>query len=83
VLINAFNRIEPPWYGPVCLVVWEGGSCEVPPYPDLFCMALLRRPLTLRPLKRECISCRHLVAQKLTYRGEGGNIVTDDFNDRQ
>ncbi len=29
------NSIEPPWYGPVCPVVWEGRSREAPPYPDL------------------------------------------------
>ena len=29
------NPIEPPWYGPVCPVVWEGRSREAPPYPDL------------------------------------------------
>src|SRR4051794_21647233 len=29
------NLIEPPWYGPVCPVVWEGRSREAPPYPDL------------------------------------------------
>jgi hypothetical protein len=34
MLIDAFDHIEPPWYGPVCLVVWEGGSREAPPYPD-------------------------------------------------
>src|SRR4029453_19351068 len=28
------NPIEPPWYGPVCPVVWEGWRREVPPYPD-------------------------------------------------
>src|SRR4051795_8102511 len=28
------NPIEPPWYGPVCPVVWEGRSREAPPYPD-------------------------------------------------
>ena len=27
------NSIEPPWYGPVCPVVWEGRSREAPPYP--------------------------------------------------
>src|SRR5947208_13711928 len=26
--------LEPPWYGPVCQVVWEGRSREAPPYPD-------------------------------------------------
>ena len=25
---------EPPWYGPVCPVVWEGRRREAPPYPD-------------------------------------------------
>ena len=26
--------LEPPWYGPVCPVVWEGRSREASPYPD-------------------------------------------------
>ena len=26
--------VEPPWYGPVCPVVWEGRHREMPPYPD-------------------------------------------------
>ena len=29
------NSIEPPWYGPVCPVVWEGWRRETSPYPDL------------------------------------------------
>ncbi len=28
------KSVEPPWYGPVCPVVWEGWSREAPPYPD-------------------------------------------------
>jgi hypothetical protein len=28
------NSIEPPWYGPVCPVVWEGWRREASPYPD-------------------------------------------------
>src|SRR5271166_6933660 len=28
------NSIEPPRYGPVCPVVWEGRRREAPPYPD-------------------------------------------------
>jgi hypothetical protein len=28
------NPVEPPWYGPVCPVVWEGWYREVSPYPD-------------------------------------------------
>jgi len=29
------NPVEPPWYGPVCPVVWEGRCREASPYPDL------------------------------------------------
>ena len=29
------NSVEPPWYGPVCPVVWEGWRREASPYPDL------------------------------------------------
>jgi len=32
------NLTEPPWYGPVCPVVWEGRSREAPPYPDQLLM---------------------------------------------
>jgi hypothetical protein len=28
------NPIEPPWYGPVYPVVWEGRRREASPYPD-------------------------------------------------
>jgi hypothetical protein len=28
------NPVEPPWYGPVCPVVWEGWCREASPYPD-------------------------------------------------
>ena len=28
------NHTEPPWYGPVCQVVWEGGAARLPPHPD-------------------------------------------------
>ena len=28
------HSVEPPWYGPVCPVVWEGWRREAPPYPD-------------------------------------------------
>ncbi len=34
MLVKSFNRSEPPWYGPVCLVVWEGWCREAPLYPD-------------------------------------------------
>src|SRR5258708_18421009 len=31
---HKLNPIEPPWYGPLCPVVWEGRHREVSPYPD-------------------------------------------------
>src|SRR5208337_4009623 len=31
---RVLNPPEPPWYGPVCPVVWEGWRRETPPYPD-------------------------------------------------
>jgi hypothetical protein len=41
-----FNPVEPPWYGPVCPVVWEGRHREVSPYPDQFSLyAMLTRHL--------------------------------------
>jgi hypothetical protein len=32
--LSKLNPVEPPWYGPVCPVVWEGWYREVSPYPD-------------------------------------------------
>ena len=40
------NSVEPPWYGPVCPVVWEGRHREMPPYPD---QSQLRPPLRNSP----------------------------------
>ena len=34
---------EPPWYGPVCPVVWEGWHREVSPYPDQSALAYVSR----------------------------------------
>ena len=34
LLVDGLKLTEPPWYGPVCPVVWEGGSREAPPYPN-------------------------------------------------
>jgi hypothetical protein len=36
LLDQTVNSTEPPWYGPVCPVVWEEGSREPSPYPDFF-----------------------------------------------
>jgi len=38
-LPQRLNPVEPPWYGPVCLVVWEGRRREASPYPDLWPLA--------------------------------------------
>jgi hypothetical protein len=47
------NPIEPPWYGPVCPVVWEGWHCEVSPYPDQCALWKIaaRNPILRIPLK--------------------------------
>ena len=42
MFLPQLNPIEPPWYGPVCPVVWEGRRREASPYPDP------------APLKRRC-----------------------------
>jgi hypothetical protein len=34
MFLPRLNPIEPPWYGPVCPVVWEGWRREASPYPD-------------------------------------------------
>jgi hypothetical protein len=34
ISLPKLNPIEPPWYGPVCPVVWEGRHREVSPYSD-------------------------------------------------
>jgi hypothetical protein len=39
-------------YGPVCPVVWEGRSCEAPPYPDWRPKNIFSKPnKRLRPTK--------------------------------
>ena len=48
------NSIEPPRYGPVCAVVWEGRCREAPHYPDLAQIAVIdpRHDLCVRPRRR-------------------------------
>ena len=41
--LSKFNPVEPPWYGPVCPVVWEGWHREVSPYPDPCPIAVITR----------------------------------------
>ena len=33
MLTTTCNHTEPPWYGPVCQVVWEGGAVRLLPIP--------------------------------------------------
>jgi hypothetical protein len=44
LLLLKLNPIEPPWYGPVCPVVWEGRRREVSPYPDQSMITFDRNP---------------------------------------
>ena len=44
------NLVEPPWYGPVCPVVWEGRRREASPYPDPWHVATVLALQQLRPL---------------------------------
>jgi hypothetical protein len=48
--LRRHNLIEPPWYGPVCPVVWEGWSRKAPPYPDQ--LSFIRRVCGPRPGRR-------------------------------
>src|SRR6266516_1122623 len=38
------QTLEPPWYGPVCPVVWEGRRREVPPIPINPPQSIARKP---------------------------------------
>jgi hypothetical protein len=44
---SRLNSIEPPRYGPVCQVVWEGRRREAPPYPDQSLVSQKSKPLVL------------------------------------
>ena len=37
------NSVEPPRYGPVCQVVWEGRCREASPYPDPVALRATRK----------------------------------------
>ena len=39
--LRTLNSSEPPWYGPVCPVVWEGGAARPPPIPILLSLAFI------------------------------------------
>ena len=52
------NSVEPPRYGSVCPVVWEGRCREASPYPDLGRdLAVARRPLDGRTPRRPPAIC--------------------------
>ena len=46
------NLIEPPWYGSVCPVVWEGWHREVSPYPDQSQMSVLSKQAKEQTIRR-------------------------------
>jgi hypothetical protein len=62
------DSIEPPWYGPVCPVVWEGRSREAPPYADQCDMGAIFFAQYLGASHRLCPSRRHS-SPKLTSEG--------------
>ncbi len=56
---STLNPVEPPWYGPVCPVVWEGRHREVPPYPDPMAEPVRRRRCqVLLPCTPETVDAR-------------------------
>src|SRR5262249_15588976 len=54
------QTLEPPWYGPVCPVVWEGRRCEASPYPDVCraCSAVRRCKSSTQPDGGEWLAMR-------------------------
>jgi len=60
--LPTLNPIEPPWYGPVCPVVWEGWRREVSPYPD-------HRPFSVAQLRNWNGSSCPKAAARYTRRG--------------
>src|SRR5438270_11829051 len=52
------NPIEPPWYGPVCPVVWEGRSREAPPYPDQAAVVNVIEPIFARDFAEQSYGFR-------------------------
>ena len=50
------NSVEPPWYGPVCPVVWEGWRREASPYPDQSLRRVSRRDRWYNMLKVNALS---------------------------
>src|SRR4051794_29358943 len=52
MLLLKLNPIEPPWYGPVCPVVWEGRRREVSPYPDQHAIYGVYHHVSQQHLKR-------------------------------
>src|SRR5258705_9836416 len=66
-------------YGPVRTVVWEGRSCEAPPYPDQSLMSHSFGPLVL--FARGCLRgwrawCKALMRRRIRCGG-GGHGATE------
>jgi hypothetical protein len=61
ISLPKLNPIEPPWYGPVCPVVWEGRHREVSPYlSDAHSRA--RRFVQMQAPARHCFQRRACMA---------------------
>ena len=73
MLLLKLNPIEPPWYGPVCPVVWEGRRREVSPYSDQ------RRFSATQPSRREWLSLPQS-GHSLPLDRDGGPCPTATFD---
>ena len=69
------NPIEPPWYGPVCPVVWEGRRRKASPYPDQSRKPSLGNPKNSLPLKI-CQSSASWKRRRFAERGEVARQLT-------
>ncbi len=62
------NKVETPWYGPVCPVVWEGWRREASPYPDPFDTDRSRPAVDIDPSRRPSVHNRRLITRKVRRR---------------
>jgi len=74
------NSIEPPWYGPVCPVVWEGWRRETSPYPDQWHFSELARCPTLVHWHEADLSVRSDDVRSSGQTGLSAWLSTSEFD---
>ena len=75
---STLNPVEPPWYGPVCPVVWEGRHREVPPYPDMGAhpvQAVLLETIDRRLDGGMLMACQCEIPLRLVFAAAGGQAA--------